>query len=230
MGSVKGLKLHGMWASSFCIRVELALKLKGIPYEYVEEDLENKSQMLVHYNPVYKKVPVLIDDGKSIAESMVILEYIEDKWKDYPLLPEDLYMRAKVQFWAKFFDEKLLPSCHSIARIEGEELEKGINELLENVRTLEECLEKDFSGGTPFFHGERPGFLDIVIGASFSAYKAIEEAVGVQLVDPQRVPLLVSWFSALKDLPVFKDTLTPHDKLLCRIKSFREKALKSQRV
>ena len=34
--------LHGFWASLFVKKVELALKLKGIAYEYVEEDSKQK--------------------------------------------------------------------------------------------------------------------------------------------------------------------------------------------
>ena len=100
--------LFGTWASAFCKRVELALKIKGIPYEYVEEDLTSKSESLLHYNPVHKKVPVLVHNDKPISESLVILEYIDECWNNAPkLLPEDPYQRAKVRFWANYFDHEV---------------------------------------------------------------------------------------------------------------------------
>lgn len=106
-GSLDQVQLLGYWGGPFPLRVKWALKLKEIDYEYVEEHLPEKSPMLLQYNPVHKKVPVLVHNGKPLAESLVILEYIDEVWKHNPLLPLDPYQRAKARFWAKFGDEKV---------------------------------------------------------------------------------------------------------------------------
>ncbi|KAK6916243.1 Glutathione S-transferase, N-terminal [Dillenia turbinata] len=96
-----------MWASPFAKRVEVALKIKSIPYEWVEKDLKNKSDLLIKYNPIHRKVPVLVHNGKPISESLVILEYIDETWTNSPrFMPSDPYKRSKLRFWANFIDQQ----------------------------------------------------------------------------------------------------------------------------
>ncbi|MFS7979972.1 putative glutathione transferase [Helianthus anomalus] len=102
------LILLDFWASMFGMRVRIALAEKGIPYEYREEDLRNKSQLLLDMNPVHKKIPVLIHDGKPICESSIIVQYIDEVWSHKaPLFPSDPLHKARARFWADFIDKKV---------------------------------------------------------------------------------------------------------------------------
>ncbi|KAM0858376.1 hypothetical protein ACQ4PT_047865 [Festuca glaucescens] len=103
------VKLLGAAVSPFAVLVRMALELKGVSYEYVDEDMGNKSELLLRSNPVHKKVPVLIHDGKPVCESLAIVEFVDELWDTAGrcILPADPYQRAVARFWAAYTDDKV---------------------------------------------------------------------------------------------------------------------------
>ncbi|KAJ8753863.1 hypothetical protein K2173_000117 [Erythroxylum novogranatense] len=203
------VKLFGLWASPFVRRVQMALQLKGVDYEYIEEDMNNKSELLLKYNPVHKKVPVLVHNGKPVAESLVVLEYIDETWKNNPILPEDPYERSRARFWAKFIDEKCNPALWQTVWAKEEEREEAIKEACQNLKTLERELK-----GKKFFGGDSIGLVDLT--ANFIGYwfGVIEEASGMKLVTKDKFPDLCNWIDQYVSCNIVKQNLPPKDKMI----------------
>ncbi|KAI9196007.1 hypothetical protein LWI28_020219 [Acer negundo] len=211
------VKLHGFWPSPFSHRVIWALKLKGVEYEYVEEDIANKSELLLKYNPIHKKIPVLVHGGKPIAESLVILEYIEETWPHNPLLPTDAYHKAIARFWIQFGQGK--DYFWSFFQESGEEQEKAAKEILEMLKILEE----QGLGDKKFFGGDAINLVDIAHGWLPLWFEAIEEAVGVKLMEPTTLPRLHAWMHNFKQVDVIKQNLPDRQKLFVHMKNLRDK-------
>ncbi len=91
------IKLYDFKSSPNCQRVKVVLAEKNLPYEIVPVDLTKKEQKNPDYlklNP-YGKVPVLADDATVLYESLIINEYLEEKYPNPPLLPKDAAKKAK---------------------------------------------------------------------------------------------------------------------------------------
>ncbi|XP_058079013.1 glutathione transferase GST 23-like [Magnolia sinica] len=216
------VKVFGTFPSPYCYRIEWALKHKGITYEYIEEDLRNKSPLLLEYNPVHKKVPVLLHNGNPVVESLVILEYIDEIWKENPILPEDPYERAMARFWAKFADEKCVVGVRTAFYSQGKEQEQALESLLEVLKTLDAELE-----GKKFFGGETIGFVDLVAGWIPHWLTVLEEVAGKKLLDAYRFPSLDAWGKNFMEVPVIKENVPPHDKMMTTLLGKRKNMFSS---
>ncbi|RDX99663.1 hypothetical protein CR513_17261, partial [Mucuna pruriens] len=151
--------LLNLWLSPYGTRVRIALEEKGIKYEIREEDLRNKSPLLLQMNPVHKKIPVLIHNGKPICESLIAVEYIDEVWNDQsPLLPSDPYHRAQARFWANYVDTKMYEIALRFWTTEGEVKEAARGEFLECLKLFEEQL-----GDKPYFGGNNLGLVDVAL-------------------------------------------------------------------
>ncbi|CAI9264745.1 unnamed protein product [Lactuca saligna] len=179
--------LLNLWASMYGMRVRIALAEKGVSYEYREEDLRNKSQLLLEMNPVHKKVPVLIHNGKPICESSIIVEYIDEVWKDKaPLFPSDTYDKARARFWGDFIDKKVFQIGRKLYTTIGEEHEAARKEFMDSLKLIEGEL-----GDKPYFGGESFGYLDVSLIPFHSWFHSYETYGKLNI--QQDFPKLIAW-------------------------------------
>ena len=95
------IKLYSYWRSSAAYRVRIALNLKGLDYEIVPVSLapgasEHQKDAYRAINP-QMLVPFLEDGDIAIAQSMAILEYLEEAYPQTPLLPKNEPARSRVR-------------------------------------------------------------------------------------------------------------------------------------
>ncbi|PON37151.1 S-crystallin [Parasponia andersonii] len=193
------VKLIGAWPSPYVYRVIWALELKGIKYEYVQEDLANK-------------------------KSTIILEYIDETWPlNHRLLPQDPHQRALVRFWAKFIDDKGMEFAAFYLAVGEEEKEKAAKSVREILRTIEEQAlgEKKFLGG------DEIGLADLAIGVIAKSIGVIEEIVGVKVLEENEFPRLRNWVKNFKQNPAIKNNLPDPDEMLAYYKKKKEMLVES---
>ncbi|CAL9097740.1 glutathione s-transferase [Musa troglodytarum] len=219
------LKLLGSWASSYTHRVQLALKLKGLAFEYAEEDLADKSPSLLLHNPVYKKVPVLLHRGRPVLESVIILHYLDETWPDVPLVPADPYDRALARFWCHFVDDKLGPAVGAVFASPSEGQAAAVEQVHENLRLVERELREGAFAGRRFFGGDKIGVLDIVLGCGSYWLAVFEDVMEVKLVDPEAFPLFHSWLRDFEEQEEVKAIIPAIDRLLEYARGVRQMML-----
>ena len=90
--------LYDYWRSSAAYRVRIALNLKGIEYESRQVDLREDEQKSSEYRAVNPQgfVPALEIDGHRLTQSLAIINYLDLRYPNQPLLPASALERAHV--------------------------------------------------------------------------------------------------------------------------------------
>ncbi|XP_030461013.1 glutathione S-transferase U19-like [Syzygium oleosum] len=179
--------LLDFWSSLFGMRARIALREKGVEFEWREEDLSNKSPLLLKMNPVHKKIPILIHGDKPICESLIIVQYIDMTWgRESPLLPSDPYEHACAKFWADYVDNKFYPELRIVWLSTGEAQEAGKKKFIECLKVLEGEL-----GDKAYFGGERFGYVDVLLIPFYSWFYGLETLANFSI--KEECPKLVPW-------------------------------------
>lgn len=95
------IQLYGYWRSTAAYRVRIALNIKQA--SYTQHSVHLVKQGGEQYQPAYQLinpqglVPTLVDGDIHIGQSLAIMEYLDEKYSNNPLLPTDYVEKAKVR-------------------------------------------------------------------------------------------------------------------------------------
>lgn len=162
------IRLFGYWRSSAAYRVRIALNLKGLEYESVPISLapdvaEQRSESYRLRNP-QMLVPYLEDGDVCISQSMAMLEYLDERYPEVPLLPADEPLRSKARAFAQVIacDVHPLQNVRVQQRVKSEYDGDGIAWAQHWMTAGFEALEA-LSGDGSYVFGDSPTQADILL-------------------------------------------------------------------
>jgi glutathione S-transferase len=200
--------------SPYAWKVWLALEHKAIAYEFKLLSFDRgdtKSPEFRALNP-RGKVPVIVDNGLALRESGVIVEYLEDRYPEKPLLPGDARARSLVRLLAAEAEAYLSPLVNRLFELtlyrEGparpEEIAETQGRILEELKPL----EAQFAG--PHLAGPL-SLADITLFPHLRLLKRIEDRQpGSGISDDRLPPKLRGWMKRIEALPYYEKTIPPH--------------------
>jgi pyrimidodiazepine synthase len=178
------ITLYSAERCPYAARARIVLAEKGLELEVVEIDLSDRPDWLYEKNPK-GRVPVIEEDGLVLPESVVIMEYLEERYPEPPLLPADPADRAAVRMLI-FRDDDLTGPYYALRR--GDD---GAEERLDAVldRFDSALAERPYLGGAEY------GLADIAFVPWFLRAR---DTLGVDL---DRFPSIADWLARLEERP-----------------------------
>ncbi|KAF3420985.1 hypothetical protein E2986_05549 [Frieseomelitta varia] len=189
------IRLYSMKFCPYAQRIHLVLDAKHIPHDVVYINLTNKPEWLLEKSPL-GKVPVIeLEEGKTLYESLVIAEYLDDAYPHNKLYPTDPLAKAKDKLLIDRFNS-VINTMYKLLYTNRDVFDEVLSEL--------EFFERELaSKETPFFNGNSPGMLDFMIWPWWERSDVIRVLYGDQFSIPRdKFKRLLEWKSAMKENPV----------------------------
>lgn len=203
--------LYTYWRSQAAYRVRIALRIKGVDTQLVPIDILKGDQFSEDYRALNPEmvVPTLVrDSGAPLVQSLAILEYLEEKYPEPPLLPGDIDARAHCRALAHslavdahpFVVPRVRKYLEQELRIDEPARLKWLRHWLdEGLRVIEALLAQDPRTGR-FCCGDQPTMADICLAAH------VASALGLPGYDLSPYPTAKRIFDECMKLDAFAAT------------------------
>lgn len=178
------ITVYGASLSPFVRKVCIALVEKQIPFEQIQVDPARLPDDFYDLSP-FGRIPALKHGDNILADSAVILSYLERTFPEHPLGYDDPFLQAKVQWFEKFADYELAPNTtfgifrnRVLMKMMGRESDTDYVDkcLTKRIPPLLDYLEASI-GSNEFMVGDRFTIADIAIASQFVNYSYGNERI-----------------------------------------------------
>lgn len=186
------LRLFSMRFCPFAHRVHLVLNAKNLPFHVAFINLSEKPEWYPTVNP-NGKVPALnlVNEPNQpfLVESMVIAEYLDEKYPEVKLYPTDPLAKAETKLWIERFGPVGAAFYRLVYEVNSDEVnDTHLGTLFKELGDFDAELDKR---GTPYFAGSNPGIFDYAIYPWFERFSVLHSIVGDKFNLDEQVPNLV---------------------------------------
>ncbi|WP_071517774.1 glutathione S-transferase family protein [Geitlerinema sp. PCC 9228] len=190
-------------------RVWVALLEKQLEFESVLMNLDGDQfqEDFLKLNP-FHHIPVIVDNGFRVFESLAILDYLEAKYPDLPLLPTDAQNMATVRMVELIMINEFQPATIALLRqsidipVEPQQLDKSKKQIDTVLRFLSDLLIKN----GPYLMGQQLTLADIVAGTAIPNLPVL----GMPLDD---YPTIQQWCDRLQERDSWQQTTPSSEEL-----------------
>jgi len=208
------IRCYSMRFCPYAQRTLLVLEHFKIPHEVVNINLKNKPDWFLERTPL-GLVPMLQQDDKTVYESAICDEYLDEVYGKSSLQPQDPYLKARAKIMMQTFASKVTPKYYSILKACSEEdRAKQLQELQTALKPFEEELRETYFGGG------QPAMLDYDIWPFFERMPAVKVLHGIDPLPADKFPKLFKWAEAMKQLPAVKEVYHDPDRHAAFIKTY----------
>jgi glutathione S-transferase len=189
------IEIYSAALCPFAHRSRLTLMEKGIPFELIEIDLQNKPANFLEISP-YGKVPVLKHGDHRVWESAIINEYLDETFPEHPLLPKAPIQRAQARIWINFADTRLFAASGKslYGSPDPQQQAEAAKEVTAHLQFIEAGLQTISKDG-PYWFGSEISLVDLTYYPFFEQWAVLEHFRGCQL--PAGLDRLKQWWKIM---------------------------------
>lgn len=205
------IRLYHIALSPYCRKVRLVLAEKRIEVELVEDRYWEPGSEILRRNPA-GKLPVLRMDGRLLAESQAICEYLDERYPNPALMPSSAIERFEVRRLCSWFDDKFAAECtrpvmnervwKKVMRLghpDSRTVKAGLSAIRYHMDYMRSLLEH-----RRWLAGDVMTLADFTAAAHISCLDYISDVDWTHSTEVQ------DWYAKIKSRPAFRSLLADH--------------------